>query len=247
MKVVQITDLHIGQEGEYTNGVDVRQNFRDILQQVKRVNADHLVLTGDLCYSEGDRSIYLWMKSLLDKLTIPYDLISGNHDNSLVIAEVFDRTKDLKNGLLYYKKELASRPCFFLDTEKGYLVPSQLEWLRKSVSKIAGPIIIFMHYPPVYGGVPYLDRENHLANKTAFQEIIFASQLPTTVFCGHFHVDKTIFTKNLLTHITPSCYVQFDWRSPTFQIDHHRIALREIIIEGTSIRSSLTYFEGNRF
>ncbi|MBK8568412.1 MAG: hypothetical protein IPN76_35180 [Saprospiraceae bacterium] len=35
MKLIQITDLHVASEGEFTHGVDVRQNFLDILQAVK--------------------------------------------------------------------------------------------------------------------------------------------------------------------------------------------------------------------
>jgi len=246
MKIIQITDLHIGEVGEDTRGVDVRQNFTDILRQVKRLKADHLIITGDLCYNEGERDIYLWIKSQLDDLNIPYDMISGNHDDSVLMAQVFQRTTDLKDGLLYYKKELGGVPCFFLDTEKGYLSGTQLDWLQQEIADIKTPILLFMHYPPVYANFHYLEQRNHLTNKADFQEIIFKSGLPTTIFCGHYHGEKTIQTKNIITHITPSCYIQFNWRTPAFQIDHNQIALREIEIKEDVILSAVLYFKGNK-
>lgn len=246
MKIIQITDLHIGEEGEETRGIDVRQNFLDILESIKQLKADHIVITGDLCYSGGEIETYKWIKNLIDDLNIPYDIIGGNHDDSALIASVFQKEDHLKEGVLFFRKELGGTACFFLDTATGHISKSQIDWLKMELNNIKTPFIIFMHYPPVYANVPYLEKKNHLINKNELQEILLHSGVPTTIFCGHFHVDKTIHFKNIVTHITPSCYIQFDWRSENFKIDHHKIALREIEISETSVFSTLTYLKGNK-
>ena len=70
MRIVQITDLHVGREGEETYGVDVRANFRKILQAARQWRPEYLVLSGDLCYRDGDVAIYHWIREQLDELGI---------------------------------------------------------------------------------------------------------------------------------------------------------------------------------
>ena len=42
MRIVQITDLHVGQPGEDTQGVDVRANFLKIKAAIEELQPDHL-------------------------------------------------------------------------------------------------------------------------------------------------------------------------------------------------------------
>ena len=46
MRILHLTDLHIGEEGEDTYGVDVRANFLDILSKIPLMQPDLLVVTG---------------------------------------------------------------------------------------------------------------------------------------------------------------------------------------------------------
>ena len=62
MRVILITDLHIGTIGEDTYGVDVRQNFLDIKQAIQTAAPDHIIIAGDLCYMDAEESTYLWIK-----------------------------------------------------------------------------------------------------------------------------------------------------------------------------------------
>ena len=50
MKLIQITDLHVASEGEFTHGVDLRQNFLDILKAAQSFSPDLLILSGDHIY-----------------------------------------------------------------------------------------------------------------------------------------------------------------------------------------------------
>ena len=85
-KIIQLSDLHIGEEEEDTFSIDVRANFLKALGNIRALDPDRLVLTGDLCFRDGDPAIYQWIKSHIDGLPFPVDLISGNHDDTVLLG-----------------------------------------------------------------------------------------------------------------------------------------------------------------
>ncbi|MFN7115270.1 MAG: metallophosphoesterase [Saprospiraceae bacterium] len=242
MRIIQLTDLHVGEEGAQSFGVDVRANFLKILQAAKALQPDRLVITGDLCLHTGVTVIYQWLKEHLDDSGIPYDVISGNHDDPALMAEVFDVQQSLRQGELYFNRECAGRTVLFLDTTVASMSEKQLEWLRRQLSLMQDDAVIFMHHPPMLANMPWMDSKYPFRLTDAFQEICFAHPYPINVFCGHYHIEKTVQQHNLTMHITPSCYFQIDPHALEFKIDHYQIALREIEIEGASLRHSVHYF-----
>lgn len=241
MRILQITDLHLGREGEETDGVDVRGNFDKILASIPAHQPDHIVISGDLCYRTGEASIYHWIKGKLDQLTVPYDLISGNHDNPSLLAKTFAYNGRLKEGELYYTNTIAGEPVLFLDTTTGVVSEKQLNWLRDQLAKYPQELIIFMHHPPVIGGVPFMDNKHYLKNMEAVQAVLTAHPYNLTIFTGHYHVEKTIRFKNLEVNITPSCFFQIDQQSKEFKVDHYRVGFRKIELDNKMLRHSVCY------
>lgn len=247
MKLIQITDLHVANEGEFTHGVDVRQNFLDILRAVKSFSPDHLIISGDLAFDTGNEQVYLWMKTHLDALDIPYAIIAGNHDDSNILANVFGLENLLTDGDLYYRLPLPGQDLLLLETSKGTVSASQLAWLEAELAALNGPAIIFMHHPPVEGGVPYMDVNYPLRNMAEVQSVLLRHPFPVYVFCGHYHVEKMLCLKNLTVHITPTTYFQMKWQQPVFQLDHLRIGLREILLRPDGVvESTVVYYDGNK-
>lgn len=247
MKIIQITDLHVGNENEFTHGVDVRQNFLDILKVVRHVAPDLLVLSGDLCFDSADPQVYQWLKSHLDYVDIPYAIIGGNHDDSMVLADCFKIHHLLVGDELYYKRLFGEYTLLFLETSRGSVSDGQLTWLDRQLSSMTESPIIFMHHPPMLSGVPHMDQNYALKNMDAVQSVLCDFPRPLTVFCGHYHVEKTVCYKNLIVHITPSTYFQLNWRTEGFQVDHYRPAYREINLRSDGImESSVIYLDGNR-
>lgn len=247
MKLVQITDLHVAGEHDLTNGVDVRRNFLDILKATKALSPDLIVLSGDLCYDKADENVYHWIKSHLDFIKIPYTIIGGNHDNSKMIARVFKIEHLLVSDELYYKRIAGNNTLLFLETSSGYVSREQLIWIEYELSRLDHDSVIFMHHPPVIAGVPHMDLNYPLRNMEAVQEVFFQFPHHLSIFCGHYHVEKTLCVKNLTVHITPSTYFQIDWQQESFKVDHLRIALREINLRDDGIvESAVVYFEGNK-
>lgn len=241
MRIVQITDLHVGHEGQDTQGVDVRANFLKVRDAVQSLNPDHLVISGDLCFTNGEKPVYNWIKPHLDDLKIPYDIISGNHDDSVILAQAFGLEGLLNNKELYFHKRLGNKEVLFMDTSIGVVSEVQLTWLKDKLDNLNQDVVIFMHHPPLFAGVPFMDINHSLRNKEAVQEILFDYKHCITIFTGHYHVEKTICKKNVVVHITPSCFFQIDQYSESFKVDHHRIGLREIFYEDGTIMSTVRY------
>ena len=247
MKLIQITDLHVASEGEFTHGVDVRQNFLDILQAVKSFSPDHLIVSGDLAFDTANEQVYQWMKSHLDGLDIPYAVIAGNHDDSRLLAKVFKIENLLTNGDLFYKLALPGHTFLLLETSSGTVSAAQLAWLESELAQLDKPAAIFMHHPPVEGGVPYMDINYPLRNMADVQKVMYRHPHPVYVFCGHYHVEKMLCVKNLTVHITPTTYFQMKWQQPEFALDHLRIGLREINLRPDGVvESTVVYYEGNK-
>jgi Icc protein len=242
MRIVQMTDLHVGEEGEQGFGVDVRANFLKILQATRQLQPDQIVVTGDLCLHHGSAKVYNWLKAHLDQLNISYEVIAGNHDDSQLLATAFGKSAALAGEELYFFKEWARVSCLFLDTRTAEMSAAQLQWLRDCLQTIQNQVIIFMHHPPILAHMPWMDEYYPFQMQEEIQEVFFAHPYPIQVFCGHYHIEKTIQQRNLSVHITPSCYFQIDPHSVDFKIDHYNIALREIEIEEDAIRHSVRYY-----
>lgn len=245
MKIALITDLHIGQEGEDTYGVDVRANFKNILNTIQQHNFDQLIIAGDLCFQDGEQVIYEWIKVQLDDSKLPYHLVVGNHDDGALMCKVFD-VKSYHNERLYYKKSFAAWDILFLDSGERAISKVQLEWLEAQLKSSDREIMIVVHHPIVYANIQFMDATHGLKNKADIQKILSVDERIIPVFSGHYHAEKTSCTNNIIQQITPSTFVQIKQTTPEFQVDHYRIAYRTIELDGKNWRSAVHYLEGQK-
>lgn len=246
MRIIQLTDLHVDLEGDNTFGIDIRGNFIDLLQEVVRLAPDHLVISGDLCINEGISSIYKWIKAQLEILDIPYDIIPGNHDDVQMMAEIFGIQHLIDGEELFFAKKMDKTHCLFLDSSRGFHTDRQLKWLRRQLQQANEELIIFMHHPPMEAGVPFMDSKYPLQDMPAVQSVLFEHPHRIAIFCGHYHVEKSLQLRNVNVFITPSSFFQIDQFSPEFRVDHHSIALRIIDVIGGQLRTTVRYLRGNK-
>jgi Icc protein len=244
MRIIQLTDLHLGREGDDSHGVDVRKNFLNLLEKIPAYDADELIITGDLCLNKGDATVYKWIYEQLEPLGLPVRVISGNHDESSLLAKAFGLKPFLRRKELFYLRTETPVPIFYLDTAKGRVSKQQLSWLEEEIPKCIDPIILFMHHPPLLAGVPYMDRKYALKNREDLQQILLTHSDLIHIYCGHYHVEKLLSYYNLLVHITPSTYFQMNQFQEDFAIDHHRIGFRVIDLLPNQIRSTVVYADG---
>ncbi|MDC7235144.1 MAG: metallophosphoesterase [Spirochaetales bacterium] len=232
LKIAHITDTHIAPVGEKPKGIDSLQRFLDVLEQISRGDFDILIHTGDISYPEGSRESYQWMKEQLDGLDIPYYLRPGNHDDVLLMQEVF-KLKDLPprevlNGVIAAR----GQSLMFLDSSSERLSVKQASWLAREIEVQEDDLFLFMHHPPCSCGVKVMDSKYPYKTSAYFQKIAADSGRSLTLFTGHYHIEKTVTPENtdLTVHISPPTFGSLDPDSEDYSISDERGGWREIVI-----------------
>ncbi|HUX14562.1 MAG TPA: metallophosphoesterase [Spirochaetia bacterium] len=245
-RVVQITDLHIGARGERPRDVDVRSNLELVLQAIAGESADHLVISGDLSYRDGDRDAYQHVRSLVENLDLPYSVIGGNHDISVNLAEEFGRTTDLSGDELYYAVKLpeGDGQMVFLDTVRGTVSDRQLAWLRRTLEGAQSPIVLFMHHPPMLCNCTFMDTNYPFERSADILPVLSGARALAAVFCGHYHAEAEEPLPDraeVRVHVTPSLWFQIDRSAEDMIISDRRVGYRVIDVEGGAVRSRVEY------
>lgn len=242
VSIAHITDLHISADLSPVQGVDVASNFLSILEDVKKDSSiNKIVIGGDLCFKHNDIAALIWIKEQLDATGIPYHVIPGNHDDNSSIAEVFSLTGELEEGRLFFWEELDFGKIFFLDTGAGDLPMHQLAWVEEECAKSYQKFLLFMHHPPAIAGVPFMDKKHGLKNMDVVQKVLRNINNIQGIFCGHFHVERSIRMYNHIVFVTPSTFFQIDDNSDDFAISSYDIAWRKIKWDGTHLLTSVKY------
>ena len=245
MKIIQLTDIHIGRENERLKNIDrdPRENFSRIITEIKNHHSDYIILTGDLCLDKTyEKEMYLWIKNKLDSLSKPYFVIPGNHDDPLILAEVFGYQDKLKNNALYWDHIIEEEQVIFLDSSPYVVSEEQQQWLNKIISQSQKKrIFIFMHHPPCYVGSLHMDTHYPLREQDTFMNLLFQHDKTFYIFTGHYHCEKTIIHKNVHVFVTPSTYYQIDERYEDARVKNNLIGYREIDITRDSVRTHVEY------
>ncbi|MEZ4883785.1 MAG: metallophosphoesterase [Chitinophagales bacterium] len=244
ISIAQITDLHIANEGEKPNGIDVRSNFLKILEKVKQASVDYIVVSGDFCLHIGVLEIYEWIKLQLDAVGIPYFVMSGNHDNPAMLASVFEVEDFLQKDELFYSHEIESfGKLIFLDSTNGLVSSQQLSFLISCCKNENKSNLLFIHHPPILADVLHMDKNYSLQNIEEVHSAIEACMSkPQAIFCGHYHCSRAITLPflNTTVFITPSSsYFQLNPDAVNFEIESKIPAWRNIIWDGKTVKTSI--------
>lgn len=248
-RIIQVTDIHIGGKEEYPFGVNLRANFLNTLADLEQMNPDLLVLTGDFCYKDPRQDVYEWIHQQLDVVGVPYEVIGGNHDDtSLMTTGLLGENLSNEQSEYYFSDEIAGYHILFLDTASGAISPEQLSWMKQEVRRSTDQqLLVFMHHPPVLAGVPHMDNGYPLQNRQEVLEVLTMHPSSVQVFCGHYHVDRSVVWQNVMVHITPSLFMQIFPYVKDFAIDHYQIGYRVIDFAEDTIRHSVRYLPGSRY
>jgi Icc protein len=241
VKIIQVTDIHIGRDKEKPYGIDVRGHYLAILEELKNEDFDFLVISGDLCFRDADENIYHWIKSVTDKLEKPYFLVPGNHDSAVSMARVFNAREKLKNQALYHELIQDDISIFFLDSGLGKISRDQLHWLEYRLENQDQDVPVFMHHPPCLANVPHMDNQYALKNWEETLGVFQSFSHQVHVFCGHYHVHKTICAANATVFITPSPFFNLRDDKEDFEIENHQACYRKIMIEKGKLLTSVKW------
>jgi 3',5'-cyclic AMP phosphodiesterase CpdA len=193
MKVIQVTDTHLGAPGEMVHDLDPGTRLAACIADINAHHADAAmcIITGDLAHG-GKREAYIELRRVLADLTIPYHLIIGNHDRREVFREVFPETPVDEHGFVQRAIDCAAGRFILLDTvvekEKwGAFCDKRSAWLERRVAEAEGrPVYLFMHHPPFKTGIPSLDRIR-LLDPAILRQVVRRHPNIKHIFFGHTH------------------------------------------------------------
>lgn len=164
MKILQVTDTHVGPAGYVGYGVDTRARLEECVADINRhhADADLCLLTGDLV-NAGSRAEYENLAPVVRKLAVPVRVLPGNHDDRTLLREFFPETPVDEDGFLQSAVPVPGGRLLLLDTLRvdkasGELCGRRLAWLARELARADDTITIAMHHPPLAVGIEFMDR-----------------------------------------------------------------------------------------
>nr|MBX2809039.1 metallophosphoesterase [Cellvibrionaceae bacterium] len=173
MKIVQITDSHLGAEpGDTLLSMDPDESLCDVLALVKQQQPeiDLVLATGDIA-NEASAAAYRRFYSLVcDYLPSPFAWLPGNHDKPELMAETVEasdcRVLDLGRWVLILLNSQVSGKIY------GNISQAALASLPSLLQAHAGKhVLMSFHHQPVPIGSRWMDNYI-LQNAEAFWRVI---------------------------------------------------------------------------
>jgi Icc protein len=214
MRLVQITDIHYMAEAHQLlyDSFDTDRTLEGVLELVDSWQPDRIVITGDLS-QQGDAASYHRLQKRLSRLTVPVDLMPGNHDHAATLAKVLVGNNLYRQPMV----NLGRWAAVYLDSSvdgqpHGRLVEADLKQLDHCLEQAGDRhVLVFLHHPPLPVGSAWLD-EMILTNPEPLFERILGTGV-RAVICGHVHQEfagecqglPVLTTPSTCFQVTPDC------------------------------------------
>lgn len=163
-KIIHLTDCHVVGGDAILYGMDPRKRLE---QAVASINSEHedaefVVVSGDLTHW-GDEDAYQAFSERIKRLSMPYVLMMGNHDNTNAFTQYFPDAPRDQSGFVQSIRDTDFGRCLFLDTSlsgthAGYYCQQRIDWLEEQLDVTERPLLIFMHHPPFPVGIKGMDK-----------------------------------------------------------------------------------------
>lgn len=207
--------------------------FEQILDHLKQVGIDFLLLPGDLV-QHGERENHQWLVKRLEQLPFPVYVVPGNHDvvqyggcdRTISLNEFVNLYKDFgytdPSRPYYYHKLLDGLHLIGLNSNgfepngepfyTGSLDPKQLDWLDQQLEQLSNqstqPLTLVMLH---HNALEHLPRQSHsrmgqrymVKNADDLTQRLQAAGVPL-MLTGHLHVQDIAQTDQLYEVTTGS-------------------------------------------
>lgn len=198
-KIVVLSDVHI----HASDAPTWQHNNQSLVDAVAFINDQHsdalyCVILGDLSH-QGSAQSYRLLQQILAPLTVPVQLMIGNHDNRGAFCQRFTDAPVDDNGYVQHRIDVGDEHrLIFLDTASGIepgsagrdigiLCSARLQWLEYQLQNSRDKqVLLFMHHPPHNVGFAGMDAIK-LANGDAFYQLIKSFANVKQLLCGHIH------------------------------------------------------------
>jgi 3',5'-cyclic AMP phosphodiesterase CpdA len=203
--LLHLSDTHITEASELTNGVDSSAALTRAIDWVfsQDLPLTACIVTGDLV-DKGSVAEYKRLRALTDRLAlrVPVYWVLGNHDSRASFFEVFSDTPCVamarESGFLQYRAALDSdTDLIVLDSlepglDGGWLCPDRLFWLEQNlqqdVAQSQKQVVLAVHHPVIAVGNAVFDGMR-LKNADALQALLdrAGAERVSLILNGHVH------------------------------------------------------------
>lgn len=217
MRIAHISDLHIitapvGGLIRDDTPDRARMLIADLVAAEPAI--DLVVITGDNV-NDGRPEEYLLLADVLARLTIPFVILPGNHDERTGFRSTFPDLPYASADRLYHLWQNDVLRVFALDTlvegqVGGALDDPQLGWLEHHLAQpFMGRTFVALHHPPLPTWMGLLDSNILDTGRDRFLGILGHSRPRVTVLCGHMHRPFAILTEEAGIFAATSTAFQF--------------------------------------
>lgn len=195
---LHFTDPHLPPPGGAVQGGDPAPKLAAALADAARrhgprgpMPAAFAVFTGDLV-RDGEPAAYARLRGMIDDLPWPAHLMLGNHDDRGAFRDAFPAAPVDEDGFAQQAFPTPAGTCLMLDTHApgrsgGELCGRRLGWLAARLAETAGPVLLFLHHPPLAVGIPPMD-EMGLRDADALWRTLEPHRARVRhLFHGHLH------------------------------------------------------------
>lgn len=197
MRIVQISDLHIGEKGD-DSPVSVKM-LANVVKTITHINQldpqpDLVVINGNIT-SNGTIEASMNAREVLDALNCPYKLVPGPNDERQNLFGTFadKATANEVGGVLSYLVEGFPMRLIGLDSlghhgVGGRVCPKRLNWLNTHLSSDTSvPTIIFTHHVPMKTGAAAADADG-FENGENLGAVVAQYSNINRILCGHINL-----------------------------------------------------------
>lgn len=225
VRVVQMTDPHLfGSSDRTLLGLNTRNSFQQVLNQLPTDSIDRIVLTGDIA-QDASAPAYENLITMLEPLGLPFHWLPGNHDNASLMAKI---AAAHGGGIGGKSIDMGRWRLILLDTSVpgevyGELSANELDHLQSQLlaaQKQDQFCLICLHHNPVPGTSEWM-LDIGLQNVKAFQQVLrpFQDRVAAVLF-GHIHQNIDRDGEDGIRYIcTPSTSIQFKPHVRDFELD----------------------------
>lgn len=213
---IQVSDTHLVADTNVESyGVNPYENLERVIAHISHLGPPpaFVMFTGDLI-SDDEPQSYRHLKLLTDRLPSPTYFAMGNHDLRRPFRHIVLGEESPGSEPYYYAFGTAGYHFVVLDSlvegqVAGELDATQLAWLDATLTVSSHqPTVVFMHHPPVFTGVTWLDA-CAFENRDDLVDILTGHRQVQRVFFGHVHMPIQVTERGVQFTSVPSSAYQF--------------------------------------
>ena len=201
-KIAYTTDSHLDEQFPKEKGVDARQNWQRILDDVASKSINNIIFGGDI----GEYTSNKWFfDSLAD---FKFNITLGNHDTFAEVIKHYKLASWVSTDELYYAFEDEFFKHIYLDSSTEKISATQFDWFKKALVTTK-KILLFVHHPILKINT-VVDERYPLKGREKIKSALHKIQNEITLFCGHCHTSDVRTEDNITQIMTTAASYQVE-------------------------------------